>query len=121
MRGGLNLKGLNTTHPRLAPPHGAGLKSRPILAPSPLWGGENLRGAKQGGADQTGRVKLRRAKLSSLLSVTSCWFISAFIFFSPSHLYFFFFFFVHLFWIFMLIYIYILMKRSFIYKFLIKK
>ena len=78
MRGGLNLKSLNTTHPCLAPPHGAGLKSRPILAPSPLWDRENPRGVKQGGVDQTGRTKL-----SSQLSITSCWFIFAIIFFFP--------------------------------------
>ena len=32
------------------PPRGAGLKSYPILAPPPLRGGENPRGAKRGGA-----------------------------------------------------------------------
>ena len=31
---------------------GAGLKSCPIPTPPPLWGGENLRGAKRGGAGQ---------------------------------------------------------------------
>ena len=43
-----------------APPRGAGLKSRPILAPSPLRGGENPHGPRQGGAGQVGRggVKL---------------------------------------------------------------
>ena len=41
-----------------APPRGAGLKSRPIPAPSPLWGGENLHGAKRGGAGQAGRDKI---------------------------------------------------------------
>ena len=43
-----------------APPRGAGLKSRPILAPSPLRGGENPHGPKRGGAGQAGRggVKL---------------------------------------------------------------
>ena len=37
---------------------GAGLKSRPILAPSPLQGGENPHGAKRGGAGQAGRGKI---------------------------------------------------------------
>ena len=32
------------------PPRGVGLKSCPIPAPPPLWGGKNLCGAKQGGA-----------------------------------------------------------------------
>ena len=33
-----------------APPHDAGLKSHPIPAPPHLQGGENLHGAKRGGA-----------------------------------------------------------------------
>ena len=37
---------------------GARLKSRPIPAPLPLWGGENSRGAKWGGAGQTGWGKI---------------------------------------------------------------
>ena len=41
-----------------APPRGAGLKSRPIPAPSPLWGGENPHGVKQGGTGQAGRGKI---------------------------------------------------------------
>ena len=41
-----------------APPCGAGLKSRPIPAPSPLRGGENPHGAKWGGAGQAGRGKI---------------------------------------------------------------
>ena len=41
-----------------APPHGAGLKSYPIPAPSPLRSGENPHGAKRGGADQAGRGKI---------------------------------------------------------------
>ena len=40
------------------PPRGAGLKSRPIPTPTPLWGGENLHGAKRGGAGQAGRGKI---------------------------------------------------------------
>ena len=72
MRGGLNLKSLNTTHPRLAPPHGAGLKSRPILAPSPLWDRENPRGVKRGGVDQTGRDKIVIRTLNYLLLVYFC-------------------------------------------------
>ena len=35
-----------------APPRGAGLKSCPIPAPSPLQNGENPHGAKRGGAGQ---------------------------------------------------------------------
>jgi len=42
----------------LASPHGARLKSPPILAPSPLRGGENLRGAKRGGLGLAGRGKI---------------------------------------------------------------
>ena len=41
-----------------APPRGAGLKSCPIPAPSPLRGGENPHGAKRGGAGQAGRGKI---------------------------------------------------------------
>ena len=41
-----------------APPRGAGLKSCPILAPSPLRGGENPHGVKRGGAGQAGRGKI---------------------------------------------------------------
>ena len=41
-----------------APPRGAGLKSYPIPAPSPLRGGENPHGAKRGGAGQAGRDKI---------------------------------------------------------------
>ena len=43
--------------PILASPHGAGLKSRLIPAPSPLQGGETPHGAKRGGAGQVGRSK----------------------------------------------------------------
>ena len=35
-----------------------GLKSHPIPAPPPLWGGENPHGAKRGGAGQAGRGKI---------------------------------------------------------------
>ena len=41
-----------------APPRGAGLKSRPIPAPSSLRDGENPHGAKRGGAGQAGRGKI---------------------------------------------------------------
>ena len=41
-----------------APPRGAGLKSCPIPAPSPLRGGKNPHGAKRGGAGQVGRGKI---------------------------------------------------------------
>ena len=41
-----------------AQPCGAGLKSRPIPAPSSLRGGENPHGAKRGGAGQAGRGKI---------------------------------------------------------------
>ena len=41
-----------------APSRGAGLKSCPIPAPSPLRGGENPHGAKRGGAGQAGRGKI---------------------------------------------------------------
>ena len=48
--------------PILAPPRGAGLKSHPIPAPSPLRGGENPHGRSG-----EGRVKWGGAKLPSLL------------------------------------------------------
>ena len=38
-------------------PRGAGLKSHPILTPSPLRGGENQHRAKQEGASQAGQGK----------------------------------------------------------------
>ena len=41
-----------------APPRGAGLKSCPIPAPSPLRSGENPHGTKRGGAGQAGRGKI---------------------------------------------------------------
>ena len=41
-----------------APPRGAGLKSCPISALSPLQGGENPHGAKRGGAGQAERDKI---------------------------------------------------------------
>ena len=44
--------------PILALPSSAGLKSRPILVLLPLWGRENLRGTKQGGAGQAGQGKI---------------------------------------------------------------
>ena len=40
------------------PQRGAGIKSLPIPAPPPLWGGENPHGAKRGGAGQAGRGKI---------------------------------------------------------------
>lgn len=46
----------------LAPPCDAGLKSCPILVPSPLRGGKNSCRAKRGGA-----VKWDEAKLPSLI------------------------------------------------------
>ena len=39
-------------------PHGARLKSHPILAPLPLLGRRNPRGVKWGGVGQVGRAKL---------------------------------------------------------------
>ena len=39
-------------------PRDAGLKSRPIPAPSPSWGGKNPRRAKQGGVGQARRGKI---------------------------------------------------------------
>ena len=42
---------------------GVGLKSYPIPAPPPLWGGENLRESKQGGEGLGG------AKLLSLITI----------------------------------------------------
>ena len=53
-RGGAGLKSL--THP--CPAHGVGLKSHPIPAPLPLWGGENPHRAKQGGVGQARRGKI---------------------------------------------------------------
>ena len=50
--------GLKSVNPSPPPPHGAGLKSRPIPAPPPLRSGENLHGAKRGGAGQAGRDKI---------------------------------------------------------------
>ena len=47
-----------------AHPYGAGLKSRLIPAPPPLWDGENPHGIKQGEG-----VKLGGAKLSSLVPI----------------------------------------------------
>ena len=41
-----------------APPHGAGLKSHPIPAPSLLRGGKNPHGMKQEGAGQAGQGKI---------------------------------------------------------------
>ena len=55
-----------------APPHGAGLKSWPILAPSPLQGRENPHGAKRGGAGQAGRGKIAIPTAAFLLHLVSC-------------------------------------------------
>ena len=60
MRGGgrAGRDGSKKCKPIPPPPHGAGLKSRPIPAPPPLRSGENLHGAKRGGAGQAGRDKI---------------------------------------------------------------
>ena len=58
MRGGAGRGRSKKFKPIPAPPHGAGLKSCPILAPSPLRGEENPHGAKRGGAGQTRRSKI---------------------------------------------------------------
>ena len=55
---GMGRGGSKKCKPIPAPPCGAGLKSCPILAPSPLWGGENPHGMKRGGAGQAGRGKI---------------------------------------------------------------
>ena len=49
---GMGWGGCKKCKPIPAPSRGAGLKSYPIPAPPPLWGGENLHGAKRGGAGQ---------------------------------------------------------------------
>ena len=50
-----------------ASPRGAGLKSYPIPAPSPLRGGENPHGAKRGGAGQAGwgKIAIPKSNVSS--------------------------------------------------------
>ena len=48
--GAVGLQSLNPSPPRPAPPRGAGLKSCPIPALTPLRGGKNPRGTKRGGA-----------------------------------------------------------------------
>ena len=65
MRGGAGMGrgGFKKCKPIPAPPRGVGLKSRPIPTPSPLRGGENPHGAKQGGAGQAGRGKIAIPKL----------------------------------------------------------
>ena len=54
--------GFKKSKPIPALPHDARLKSRPIAAPPPLQGGENNRGAKQGGTNQEGQGERERAK-----------------------------------------------------------
>ena len=58
MQGEAGHGGSKKCKPIPAPPCGAGLKSCPIPAPPPLRGGENLHGAKRGGAGQAGRGKI---------------------------------------------------------------
>ena len=58
MRGGVGWAGSKKCKPIPAPPCGVDLKSCPIPAPSPLWGGENPHKAKQGGAGQAGQGKI---------------------------------------------------------------
>ena len=58
MRGGDRWGGSKKCKHIPAPSRGAGLKSCPILAPSPLRGGENPHGAKRGGAGQARRGKI---------------------------------------------------------------
>ena len=58
MRGGAGRGGSKKCKSIPAPPHGVGLKSRPIPAPPPLRGGKNPHGAKRGGAGQAGRGKI---------------------------------------------------------------
>ena len=50
--------GSKKCEPIPTPSRGAGLKSRPIPAQSPLRGGENPHGAKRGEAGQAGRGKI---------------------------------------------------------------
>ena len=57
-RAGMGWGGSKKCKPIPAPPRGAGLKSCPIPAPSPLQNGENPHGAKRGGAGQAGRGKI---------------------------------------------------------------
>ena len=60
MWGGLGMGrgGSKKYKPIPAPPYGAGLKSCPIPASSPLRGGENPHEAKREGAGQAGRGKI---------------------------------------------------------------
>ena len=58
MQGGVVWGGSKKCKPISTPPHGAGLKSRPIPVPLPLWDGENSHRAKQGGAGQAGQGKI---------------------------------------------------------------
>ena len=55
---GMGRGGSKKCKPIPAPSRGAGLKSYPIPAPPPLRGGENLHGAKRGGAGQAGQGKI---------------------------------------------------------------
>ena len=52
-----------------ASPRGAGLKSHPIPAPSPLRGGENPHGAKRGGTGQAGRGKIAIPNLDKYVGI----------------------------------------------------
>ena len=75
MQGGVGRGGSKNCKPIPVPPRGAGLKSRPIPAPLPLWGGENPHGAKRGGAGQAGRGKI---------AILNC--MTSFSFWLPPHL-----------------------------------
>ena len=66
MRGRVGMGQVRSKKSKLIPahPYGAGLKSRLIPAPPPLWDGENPHGIKQGEG-----VKLGGAKLPSLVPI----------------------------------------------------
>ena len=71
MRGGAGMGRCGSKKCKLipTPPRGAGLKSRPIPALPPLRSGENLHGAKRGGAGQAGRGKTTIPKLATFISL----------------------------------------------------
>ena len=54
--------GFKKSKPIPALPHDARVKSRPIATPPPLQGGENNRGAKQGGTNQEGQGERERER-----------------------------------------------------------
>ena len=76
MRSGDGRGGSKKCKPIPALPHGAGLKSCPIPAPSPLQGGENLHGAKGGGAGQAwrGKIAIPRFTISNSQMCCQCFF-----------------------------------------------